>query len=82
MNSSRPGGQNSMARDTVVWDASPLPAEIATVDALARLKLLARRRGVEIELRRVSPELHKLIDLAGLARLVATSPWCFRHQPK
>ena len=71
-----------MARETVVWDASPLPAEIAAVDALARLKLLARRAGAEIELKRVSPELFRLIDLAGLARLVATSPWCFRHQAK
>jgi ABC-type transporter Mla MlaB component len=81
-----------MARDTVVWDASPLPAEIATVDALARLTLLARRQGAVIQLRGVSPELRELIDLAGLARVIsmphplatllaATSPWCFRHQP-
>jgi hypothetical protein len=81
-----------MARDIVVWDAGPLPAEIATVDALARLTLLARRQGAVIQLRGVSPELRALIDLAGLARilasprpaamlLVATSPWCFRHQP-
>jgi len=81
-----------MARDTVVWDARPLPAEIATVDALARLALLARRQGAVIQLRGVSPELRELIDLAGLGRilalpeplamlLVATSPWCFRHQP-
>jgi hypothetical protein len=81
-----------MARDTVVWDAGPLPAEIATVDALARLTLLARRQGAVIQLRGVSPELRELIDLAGLATViaspqpaavlfVATSPWSFRHQP-
>ena len=81
-----------MARDIVVWDAGPLPAEIATVDALARLTLLARRRGAVIHLCGVSPELRELIDLTGLGRilsisrpiatlLVATSPWCFRHQP-
>jgi hypothetical protein len=80
-----------MARETVVWDAGPLPAEIATVDALARLSLLARRSGAVIQLRRVSPELQELIDLVGLGRvlvlprpaatlLLATSPWCFRHQ--
>jgi hypothetical protein len=80
-----------MARETVVWDAGPLPADFATVDALARLTLLARRSGAVIQLRRVSPELRELIDLAGLGRvivvarplpalLVATSPWCFRHQ--
>jgi hypothetical protein len=81
-----------MPRDTVVWDAGPLPAEIATVDALARLTLLARRRGAVIQLRGASAELLELIDLTGLGRilsiprpmatlLVATSPWCFRHQP-
>jgi hypothetical protein len=82
-----------MPRDTVVvWDAGPLPAEIATVDALARLTLLARRQGAVIQLRGVSPELRELIDLAGLATvlvssrpaavlLVATFPWSFRHQP-
>ena len=75
----------------VVWDAGPLPAEIATVDALARLALLARRSGAAIQLRRVSPELRDLIELAGLANvlsvarpvatlLIATTPWSFRHQ--
>jgi hypothetical protein len=73
-------GHRGIAWQTVVWDASPLPAEIGAVDALARLKLLARRNGAELVLRGVSPELHELIDLAGLLRLVATSPWCFRHQ--
>jgi hypothetical protein len=76
-----------MARETVVWDAGPLPAEIATVDALARLALLARRNGVVIQLRRVSPELRELIELVGLSRTLAaplllrTTPWSFRHQP-
>jgi len=80
-----------MARETVTWDAGPLPAEIATVDALARLTLLARRHGAVIHLRGVSPELRELIELTGLGRvlslprpmatlLVPTSPWCFRHQ--
>ena len=80
-----------MAPETVVWDVGPLPADIATVDALARLALLARRSGAVIQLRRVSPELRELIDLVGLGRvlafprpvptlLMATSPWCFRHQ--
>ena len=75
-----------MARETVVWDAGPLPAEIATVDALARLALLARQSGAVIQLRRVSPELRDLIELAGLARvlsvplLLPTTPWSFRHQ--
>ena len=81
-----------MAREIVVWDAGPLPAEIATVDALSRLALLARRNGAVIQLRGVSPELRDLIDLAGVSLvlgvrrqiatlLVATTPWSFRHQP-
>jgi hypothetical protein len=77
-----------MTREIVVWDASPLPAEIATVDALARLRLLARRCGVELRLRGAAPELRELIDLTGLGdfvstrvALVATTPWSFRHQP-
>jgi hypothetical protein len=73
-------GHLNVAWQTVVWDASFLPAEIGAVDALARLKLLARRNGAELVLKGVSPELHQLIDLAGLLRLIATSPWCFRHQ--
>jgi hypothetical protein len=68
----------------LVWDARPLPAELATVDALARVTLLLRRRGIRLELGGVSPALRELIDLAGLAAVLATfaasSPWCFRHQ--
>jgi hypothetical protein len=73
-----------MARETLVWDAGPLPAELATVDALARLSLLARRRGVRIVLGGVSPALGDLIELTGLASVLVTfvkmTPWCFRHQ--
>jgi hypothetical protein len=75
-----------MPRELVVWDGSPLPAEIATVDALARLRLLARRSGFELRVRAVRPELGELIDLTGLGDLVIAPfvgrrPWSFRHQP-
>jgi hypothetical protein len=40
---------------------------LGTVDSLARLKLAARRSGVEFRLRRVSRELEELITFAGLA---------------
>ena len=74
-----------MPRELVVWDAGPLPAEIATVDALARLRLLARRCGFDLRVRGARPELGELIDLTGLGDLVftplvATRPWSFRHQ--
>ncbi len=76
-----------VGREIVVWDASPLPAEMATVEALARLRLLARRCGVELRVRGAAPELHELIDLTGLGDFVSTPqalvtrPWSFRHQP-
>ena len=45
-------------------------ARLCTVDALARLQLTARRRGAQIRLRGVRPELAGLLDLAGLGELV------------
>ncbi len=38
----------------------------STVDLLARLQLEARRRGVELKLRALSPALRELIAFAGL----------------
>jgi len=84
MSSHRRGGLNSMARETVVWDATPLPAELATIDLLARITLAARGRGIRLVFGGVSPALRDLIDLVGLAAVLpgfrALSPWCFRHQ--
>ncbi len=42
---------------------------LATVDALARLRLDARRAGCSIELEHAAPNLLELLDLAGLAGL-------------
>ncbi len=42
---------------------------LATVDALARLRLDARRAGCAIELENCAPSLLELLDLAGLAGL-------------
>lgn len=47
------------------------PADLATVDALARLQLVARRRGWSIGLRGRSEELRRLRDLLGLVGLAA-----------
>jgi anti-anti-sigma regulatory factor len=38
----------------------------ATVDAVCRARLVARRFGAQLRLRRVSPELFRLLDLMGL----------------
>jgi hypothetical protein len=48
-------------------DAAELPADAVTLDELARLALVARRSGYRIVLRRASPELAGLIELAGLS---------------
>jgi hypothetical protein len=50
-----------------VFDADGLPADMATVDRVARLRLAARRLGLDLRLLRVSDELRALLALAGLA---------------
>ena len=48
--------------------------DIATVDALARLQLTARRLGWRLRLRSVSVELGELIELAGLTGVLGVEP--------
>ena len=48
--------------------------DIATVDALARLQLTARRLGWRLRLRNVSVELRELIELAGLTSVLGVEP--------
>jgi ABC-type transporter Mla MlaB component len=60
-----------MSGRVVVCDATPLTrADLATVDALARLAIAARRVGRGIEVRHASDSLRQLLDLAGLAGVV------------
>ena len=52
---------------TIVCEiAGPGAADLATLEALARLALEARRLGLELRLRSVSSDLRELITLAGL----------------
>jgi hypothetical protein len=44
--------------------------DLGTVDALARLTLLARRRGLRVLVSEASPMLRALLDLAGLAEVI------------
>ena len=53
--------------DAITCDASELAAEVAAVDALARLALLARRLGCPLKVRRASPELRDLVEFCGLS---------------
>jgi hypothetical protein len=52
--------------DAVACDVSELAAELAAVDALARLALVARRLGCPLKVRRASPALRDLVELCGL----------------
>ena len=49
-------------------------ADIATVDALARLALRARRMGCAVSLRDPSTELLELVGLAGLGEVLPCAP--------
>jgi hypothetical protein len=50
----------------VVCDLRAAPADAVTLEALARLKLVASQRGYRLRLRDASPELLDLVELAGL----------------
>jgi hypothetical protein len=53
-------------RVVVGWDVAGLPADVITVETLARLQLTARRHGYALQLRNASAELSELIALLGL----------------
>lgn len=51
-----------------------------TVDALARLQLTARRRGLQVWLRDASPELRELLALMGLEQALPCRPGAIRRR--
>ena len=53
-----------------ICDVSQAKADAVTVDALARLQLVARRTGCRLSLCHVSPELRALIELVGLREIL------------
>ncbi|MET7616367.1 STAS domain-containing protein [Streptomyces sp. NPDC005408] len=56
----------------VICDVGELThANLAAVNALARLQLTARRLGCRIRLRNAGPELRALLDLVGFGEVVA-----------
>lgn len=60
--------------DPVICEANALRADLAAVDALARVALTARRLGRGIELRDATPALRELLLLVGLAEVVRCEP--------
>ena len=61
-------GGTEMARWPLVGSAHP---DLSVIDNLARLALMARRRGGVITVRGAGPQLVRLIEFVGLADVVA-----------
>ena len=51
-----------------------IPADLVTIDALARLQLVAARAGLEVRLLDASADLRALVDLVGLAEVLVVEP--------
>jgi hypothetical protein len=64
----------------VTCDVSALHAELAAIDALARLGLIARRLGCPLRVRRASPQLRELVAFCGLGDALGVG-WD-RRQPE
>jgi hypothetical protein len=59
-----------VARKEVPVDACALPADLATIDAVARLQLEARRVGQDVLLYGAARDLRALLDLCGLTEVL------------
>jgi len=57
--------------ELLACEVAGVAADAVAVDALARLALAARRHGCRLELRGASVELRELVDLMGLASVLA-----------
>jgi ABC-type transporter Mla MlaB component len=57
---------SAAAADVALCDVSTVQPDVATVDALARLQLAARRTGCQVRLRNASAELRGLLAFMGL----------------
>ena len=61
--------------EVLVCDVGALShPDAGTIEALARLQLMARRLGCRMRLRDPSPELAELLDLFGLADVLRVEP--------
>jgi hypothetical protein len=54
----------------VFCDVEGVKADAVTVDALARLQLVARRHQCQVRLRGASPELRALVAFMGLGEVL------------
>jgi hypothetical protein len=60
--------------DPVICEVNALRADLAAVDAVARVALTARRLDRGIELLDATPALRELLALAGLGEVVRCEP--------
>jgi len=60
--------------EPIICEVGGLRADVAVVDAIARLALVACRLERRVRLRDASPFLRELLDLAGLTSVVSCEP--------
>ncbi len=65
----------------VVCEVGALRADLAAVEALARLRLAARRLGCPLHVRGASPELEALLARCGLREALLPGPEPLPDQP-
>ncbi len=63
-------GPRALPPTLLLVDVEGLTADAKTIDALARLALIARRHGCLPRLWRASDELRELIEFAGLSEVL------------
>ena len=67
-------GPTGKAMAVLDCDVSGAPPTAATVDFLAHVALVLKRRGSRLRLRHASGELTELIEFMGLARALGLEP--------
>jgi hypothetical protein len=67
-------GDVEFERDDDGTRAPDLAPDLETVDALARLQIVARRHGCRIVVVQPDPALVELIELAGLGEILRIDP--------
>jgi ABC-type transporter Mla MlaB component len=68
--SRRPGAARAREGDALRCDVTGVAADVAAVDALARLALTLRRQGGRLELCGASEELRTLVTFMGLTEVL------------
>ena len=65
--------------ERVVGRLDACPPDLSLIDALARLQLVARRRGSRVRVLHASAEMCGLVELCGLSDALGVEP---RRQPE